>query len=187
MLLNTVKSTITGAFILLSSSSIFAQLPVDGFYPKKNTLAAALSYDYKSYDDFYVGSSLSGGTPAELGEITSSVISLYAQYGITDRLSLTVTLPYISNSSEDGVEDPFLEESTVDGLQDLGFFVKGLISETVFENSSKFSLGGAIGVTFPLGDYDGRGVLSLGNEATSYKAETILHYETPIGLFGEML
>jgi len=92
MLLNTVKSTITGAFILLSSSSIFAQLPVDSFYPKKNTLAAALSYDYKSYDDFYVGSSLSGGTPAELGEITSSVISLYAQYGITDRLSLNCNL-----------------------------------------------------------------------------------------------
>ena len=66
------------------------------------------------------------------------------------------------------------------------FFVKGSTSETVFENSSKFSLGGAIGVTFPLGDYDGHGVLSLGNEATSYKAETILHYETPIGLFGEI-
>ena len=195
MLLKTVKSQITGALILLSSTSMFAQLPVDGFYPKKNTVAAALSYNYKTYDDYYVGNSLAGGTPAgfiqtdlpfseegvdpvpgniddpsnqqSLGEVSAQIISIYAQYGITDRLSITATLPYISIKSEDNINDRAQLASTVDGLQDIGLFVKCLISDKIFKDSSKFSLGGAIGITFPLGDYDGGGVLSLGNEATS--------------------
>ena len=182
MLLKTVKSQITGALILLSSASMFAQLPVDGFYPKKNTVASALSYDYRSYDEFYIGNNLGNGPLVNNdleGGVESSIVSLYAQYGVTDRLSLTLTLPYISVSGQDS------GTPTVDGLQDLGFFVKGLISETTFKNSSRFSLGGAIGITFPVSDYDGEGLLSIGNTATSYKAETILHYDTNFGIFIE--
>jgi len=135
--------------------------------------------------DPIVGNLDDASNQQSLGEITSTIISIYAQYGITDRLSITATLPYISVTSEDDINDPAQLSSTVDGLQDIGFFVKGLISEKTFKDSSKFSLGGAIGITFPIGDYEGGGVLSLGNEATSYQAETILHYETTFGVFVE--
>lgn len=174
---NLFKKTITLASMLSLSTCALAQLPVDGFYSKKNSFTAALSYSYKSYDEYYAGKNLvSNG----LGEgIESSIVSLYSQYSITDRVAVTLTLPYISVARIDGSGE------TVDGLQDIGLFIKGLISEKQFENSSKFSLGGAIGITFPASDYDGNGLLSLGNTATSYKAESIIHYETPIGVFLE--
>ena len=163
--------------MLLLSTCALAQLPVDGFYSKKNSFTAALSYSYKSYDEFYLGKNLGGNG---LGEgIESSIVSLYSQYSITDRMAITLTLPYINVARIDGIGD------NVEGLQDLGLFVKGLISEKQFENSSKFTLGGAIGITFPASDYEGNGLLSLGSTATSYKAETILHYETAIGVFFE--
>lgn len=177
-----LKKNLLGAITLICTTSAFAQLPVDGFYPKKNSFTAALSYDYKSYDEFYVGPTLTDAVLNDVGlreGVESSIVSLYAQYAITDRMAFTVTLPYISVAGKgDGT-------GSEDGIQDFGFFVKGLISEKKFENSSKFTLGGAIGLTFPLSDYDGRGILSIGNTATSYKAETIIHYEFPFRMFVE--
>ncbi|GAA4275213.1 hypothetical protein GCM10022258_45090 [Aquimarina gracilis] len=163
-----------------------AQLPVNGFYPEKNTLTIAPSFSYKSYDQFYRGSTLSEGNPAGLGEISSSIVSLYGQYAIMDWLSSTVTLPYIQVESEDGILDPVQQVAEVDGVQDLGIFMKARVYEKKFDNASRFTVGGATGVTLPVGDYEGAGVLSLGNQATTVNGAAIIQYTFPFKIFSEI-
>lgn len=180
MLFKKLTLSIIGGSTLLFSSSAFAQIPVDGFFPKKNSLVTAASYTYKSYDEFYIADELTdNSTVGNFETINSSIISIYAQYGITDRISATVTLPYISvkNTAEGG--------ETVSGIQDLGLYVKGLITDKKFANYSRISIGGAMGVSFPLSNYDGGGLLSIGNTATSLKSEAIVLYETPLRVFAE--
>lgn len=184
MLFNS-KTKIIGAGALLLSSCVFAQLPTNGFYPKKNNLVIAPTYSYKTYDQFYMGENLNEGNPAGLEEITASILSLYAKYGITNRISASLTLPYISLTSKNGTPDPVQNTDKVNGIQDLGLYLKGLILKKDFNNSSKLSVGAATGITFPLSDYEGGGVLSLGNQATSFNGEAILHYETPFKIFTE--
>ncbi|GAA4111032.1 hypothetical protein GCM10022393_08450 [Aquimarina addita] len=185
-MLHTKKSSLLTALLLCPLLTIFGQVPVDGFYAKKNTLTVATGYHYKNYDQFYMGSTLSEGNPAGLGEISSSIVSLYAKYAILDGLSATVTLPYISVKSDDGVLDPVQQVDQVDGLQDLGLFIKARILEKNYENTSGVTLGGALGITLPIGDYEGAGVLSLGNQATTYNGTAIFHYTTSFKIFTEL-
>jgi len=139
-----------------------AQTPFSGFYPEKNTLTIAPSYSYKS------------------------IYSLYASYAVNNWLSTVITLPYIETKSQDGALDPILQTDVVDGVQDLGVFAKAKVYEKSFQDASKFSIGGATGVTLPVGDYEGAGVLSLGNQATTVNGAAILQYTTKINLFAEV-
>lgn len=186
MLNKITKSIGILALLVLPSTAAFAQLPVNGFYSKKGDITVATSYSFKSSDDFYVGSELAGANPAELGEITSSILSLYAQYGISDRFSAVLTLPYISVKSEDGVADPVNGTSTVDGVQDLGLSIKGKILEQDLGGAGDITLGAAAGVSFPLSDYAGGGVLSIGNQATAVTGEAIVQYNSPFKVFAEL-
>jgi len=181
------KKSLLGILVFLCPFlKVEAQIPVNGFYPEKNSFTIAPSYSYKSSDQFYRGSTLSEGNPANLGEISSSIVSLYGQYAILDWLSSTVTLPYIMMQSEDGALDPVQQVAEVNGVQDLGVFMKARIFEKKFKNKSEVSLGGATGVTFPVGDYEGAGVLSLGNQATAVNGSAIVQYSLPFKIFSEL-
>ncbi len=186
MLHNFTRSLIGITTLLCFFCNVSAQIPVNGFYPEKNTITVAPSYSYKSYDQFYRGSSLSDGNPAGLGEISSSIVAFYGQYAISNWLSSTITLPYIQVESEDGALDPVQQVAKVDGIQDLGVFMKARILEKQFQNNSRITLGGATGVTLPVGDYEGAGVLSLGNQATTINGSAIVQYSLPFNIFSEV-
>ncbi len=171
---------------LLFSSITFAQSPISGFYAKKSELTVAPSYSFKSYNNFYRGAKLSDGTPANLGEITSSIINLYAEYGISDWLSTVVSIPYISVESEAGNLDPVQQKSQISGVQDLGLMFKARGFEKKFKNSSKLTLGAAAGISLPISDYEAAGVLSIGNRAVASDILGVFNYTTPFKIFAEL-
>ncbi len=175
-----------GVVFLFSMPFItMAQTPVSGFFPKKNDLTIASSYTYKSYDRFYRGTTLTETAPANMGSISSSIVSVYGEYGIMDWLSTVVTIPYISISNSEGVLDPIQGVDQVEGVQDLSLFLKAKAFKKTFDNSSKLSIGGATGVTIPVGNYDESGILSLGNQATAIDGCGIIQYSTPVNIFTE--
>lgn len=172
-------------FLSLFSISIYSQTITDGFYPKKGEISFALSYTSSSYKDFYAGKTLTDGNPAGFGEVSSSIFSLYGSYGINDWLSAVATLPYISIENESGALDPVLNVNEINGLQDVSVFLKAKLLETKQKNDNIFSLGFAGGINFPVGDYDPRGVLSIGNKVTAFDGIGILQYRADFGLFTE--
>ncbi|SEC40470.1 hypothetical protein SAMN04489761_2901 [Tenacibaculum sp. MAR_2009_124] len=182
----TMKKACIGITIaLLFPVFLHAQSPVTGFYPEKNQLTVAVSYFSKSYDKFYLGEELSEGNPANLGDISSSIVGVYADYGINNWLSAIVSFPYISIESKDGNPDPVHGESEQSGIQDLSLFLKARMFEENFKDGSKFTLGGSAGLAFPLGDYEGNGILSIGNKATTVDGLVVLQYTTNFNLFAE--
>lgn len=182
----TLKKTYLGiAMILFLPTYLLAQSPITGFYPEKNKFTVAVSYLSKSYDKFYVGEELSEGNPANLGDISSSIVGVYAEYGINDWLSAVATVPYVSIKSDAGNTDPVHGESKQSGIQDLSLFLKARLFDEHFKDGSKFSLGGAAGLSFPLGDYEGNGILSIGNKATAIDGLVVVQYTTNFNLFAE--
>lgn len=185
-MLHKSKMPLFGVVLLCFTSLLTqAQTPVSGFYPKKNDLTVASSYTYKSYDQFYRGAYLTETAPANMGRISSSIASIYGEYGVMDWLSTTVTIPYISTQNSENVLDPVQGTDQVDGIQDVSFFVKAKAFNKTFENSSKLSIGAASGITFPASNYEAGGILSLGNGATAIDGCGIVQYSTKINIFAE--
>lgn len=180
------KKKIAGAFLLFLTAGLNAQTEVSGFYPKKKELTIAPSYTYKSYDRFYLGNELADEIPANMGEISSQIFNIYGEYGISNRLSVSLNLPYISIENSTGALDPFSGESSADGLQDLSVFLKGKILEEKTGDIGILALGAAAGIGLPIGDYDGRGILSLGSKATAYTLNGIAQFTTKFNAFAEL-
>ncbi|KZS38193.1 hypothetical protein AWE51_19335 [Aquimarina aggregata] len=172
--------------LLVSVSSLSAQTILNGFFPKQNDLTIASSYSFKSYDNFYMGESLSQANPANMGTISSSILSLYGEYGFLDWLSTTVTVPYVSVRNENEIADPILGSSEIEGVQDLSLFFKAKVLEKEFDNAAKLSLGGATGITLPIGGYEEAGILSIGSGATAYDGCGFVQFSTPSNLFIEI-
>ncbi|MFL1894525.1 transporter [Aquimarina sp. 2-A2] len=187
MLHKSYLSIVAVIFFLFLNNSALSQTSVHGFQLKKGELTVATSYTYKHFDKFYRGETLTNGNPAGLGEITSSIYSLYASYGILDWLSTTITLPYISVESEAGALDPVTNDDTESSLQDLAVYIKARALANTFTNKATLNISGALGVSVPVGGYNGGGVLSVGNEATAIDGIAIAQYTLPSNLFIETL
>ncbi|SEL70485.1 hypothetical protein SAMN04487910_3115 [Aquimarina amphilecti] len=170
---------------LMFFSSVSAQTIINGFFPQKNDFTLASSYSYKSYDNFFRGSDQTNSNPMNMGEISSTVISVYGEYGILNWLSTTVTLPYISTQNETGVLDPVSQTDEVSGVQDLSLFLKAKVLEKNLD-AAKVAIGGAAGVSVPVGGYEEAGILSLGNGATAVDGCGFIQLSTPSNLFVEL-
>ncbi len=173
------------AMLFLVPSLLYSQTYVSGFFPKEKELTLAVGYTHKSYDRFYRGETLTDGNPANLGEISSSIIGIYGEYGINSWLSAMVSVPYISIKSGTGNPDPVHNENEQSGLQDLSLALKARVLEKVFEDNSKLSIGGATGLTFPVSSYEGNGILSIGNKATAFDGFAVIQYTTNFNFFAE--
>ncbi len=187
----THKQKTIGKISTLAVASLFslqasAQILTSGFYPDQGKLTVAASYTSKQSDSFWAGDIKQPGNPEGLGEISSDIFNIYAEYGITDKISVDVNIPYIKNTSGSGVNDPVLDDNEISGVQDLNIFAKFKIFEKSGDGFGRFNLGFATGVGFPVSDYEGEGVLSIGNEATTYNFDFIAQYELPMNLFIEI-
>lgn len=178
----------TSFFILClaSFSSLTAQTIINGFFPQKNEFTVASSYSYKSYDNFFMGNTQTETNPMNMGEISSSVVSVYGEYGILNWLSTTVTLPYISMQNETGALDPVSQTDQVSGVQDLSMFFKARVLDAQINNVSKIAVGGAAGVSVPVGGYEEAGILSLGNGATAIDGCGFIQINASRNLFVEL-
>lgn len=121
-----------------------------------------------------------------MGEISSSIVNLYGEYGVLDWLSTTVSIPYISVENEEGIPDPVIGTSQVEGVQDLNVFLKAKVVEKTLSNKTRLSIGGATGVSLPVGGYEEAGILSLGNGATAIDGCGFIQLATPSNIFIEL-
>ncbi len=183
---NTSKKSLIGVVALCAFPILsIAQTPVSGFYPQKNEITVAVGHTYKSNDEFYLGNRLVPGNPADFGEISSNIYSIYGEYGITNWLSAVATLPYIETKNEENIIDPIQGKSEISGVQDLGVFVKARVYQKKFHSLGKIELGAATGANIPVGGYDGRGILSIGGDATTIDGLAIAQFTTYNNFFAE--
>ncbi len=174
-------------FFFICSTTALSQININTFYPNEGDLTFAASYTSKKSDTFYKGADVIVSNPASFGEISSTIYSLYAKYGINDSYSIVATLPYITSENENGKLDPVKKVSKIDGIQDFSLFFKAKITELENRNGSKFTVGASAGIEMPVGGYDEGGILALGNGATTFNGFALLQYVFPSNIFSEAI
>ena len=166
----------------LTATNVDAQINTDGFFNKKGETNIALSYTYATFDTFYLGNTEVDGVPAH-NEIDQTVYDIYANYGITDRLTVIANLPYIV-AEGNGAPDPVNGETKQSDLQDISLILKWAAFEKE-ENGSKVTGIATLGGSYAF-DYEANGILSIGSGAPEVDAKLGLQYNDKSGFFGNV-
>lgn len=179
-------SALVGVSLLLPGLSS-AQSPVSGFMKKAGEGSAVISYSTESYDKVFLVPQEVDGVPV-FNDVTINSISLFAEYGISDKLSLTMSVPYIEaegNATQATLDNNgFVNNRS--GIQDLKIFAKYHL-HTFKMGESTLDFIGSVGFQTPLGSYTAdeglQSIIAIGNESSSFTGLGIAMFRTNFGLF----
>lgn len=129
----------------IGASSAAAQTIDDGLMMPRRTLTAGVLYAHESWDQYWEGTlKRSNGN---IGTLTTRSVTSVAGYGITDRLGLIATLPYMWTHASQGV----LHD--LNGFQDLTVAAKFRLLTTRPANRGAFSAFVVGTAAVPVTDY----------------------------------
>ena len=160
----------------LSATPLAAQTIDDGFLMSKGVLTAGVMYSHDSWDEYWEGSRKRSND--NIGTLTTQSVMLAGHYGLTDRLSVIVMMPYVWTHSSEG---PL---HGLQGFQDLTVAAKYRLLATPFTNRGTLSafVGGAAGV--PLTDYTPDfQPLSIGSASRRFSGRFTVAFESPQAWF----
>ncbi|MEN8927665.1 MAG: hypothetical protein ABF242_08600 [Flavobacteriales bacterium] len=134
-------------FTFLLSLSSFSQGPVDGYMKNKKDYAIGLSASREKAGALFTG------TETIAAGRTTYAFSLFAIYGISDRLNVQANIPYLN-----------VNKGTETDFQDASLYVKYLVLKK--DNKyGNFNLMAAAGYAHPLTDYQLSGGSAIGQQA----------------------
>lgn len=146
------------------------------------------------YDNVYLAPDKIDGVPV-FQEVRVNSLNLYTTYGITDKVDVIVSLPYIQSKGKAPstvISDlnslyPTAGYTNVrQGLQDITGILK-FKSYTREIGGSILDLLGVVSVSTPISNYQtntGYGyIIAIGNQATKYTASGVAHLKTSSGVF----
>ena len=150
---------------LLSAATLSAQGPLDGYLKGKGVLDLVPSFSFLSARQF-------NGAPGETYDLQyrGNLLSLFAEYGLTERLDIVATVPYVFTSTQSG-------------FQDGGMYLKYRPVYKNLPDAGKIGLLIGAGYSFPLSDYQPVAEGALGLRAQQLPAYLIAQWESPFGLF----
>lgn len=153
-----MKNLILSLFIA-GSVAANAQGPIDGFFKSRGELDIALSGSFATSEDYFTRN----------GKVTiprdQTIIGFFASYGLSDRWNLVASIPVINFQ-----------------LQDAAFYVK---YKWIFKGTAKgeFSLFPALGVSFPLSNYDFQTSQAIGQKAVTVQPKMVSQFKSSKGWF----
>jgi hypothetical protein len=150
---------------LCSFSFLSAQGPLDGYLKGKKVLDLAPSYSYLTANTFLGAQQQKFDAPYR-----GSMLSLFAEYGLTEKVDLVATAATVFTANQSG-------------LQDGGIYVKYRPVYAQFKKAGKLGILFGTGASFPLANYSPTATGAIGQKATSVPARLIIQWETPMGLF----
>jgi hypothetical protein len=160
----------------VSSASASAQTLDDGLLIPKKTLTTGVMYAHDSWNEYWEGSLKR--TNGNIGTLTTQSVAWVGGYGVTDRLSLMATLPYVWTHASQGV----LHD--LSGFQDLTFAAKYRLLTTGPASRGTFSAFLVGAAAAPIGDYTPDFYpLSIGTGGGRASARLTMSYESTSAWF----
>ena len=156
------------SLLLLRSPAVYPQGPLDGYLKGKGVLDFAPSFSFNSANRFDGAAGQHFSIPYR-----GSLLSLFAAYGLSERLDLVATSAYV-----------FTEGNS--GLQDGGVYAKYRPLYKDMAGAGKLGLLLGWGLSFPLADYEPLATAALGQKAVVAPVRIIAQWETPSGLFANI-
>ncbi len=182
-----LKNNLVVAALLLSIAVGYSQSPVSGFLKQKGKGAVSFSYSSEKYNEVFLVPAKIDGVPI-FNEVQNTAINMNANYGVTDKFEVVLSLPYIK--SEGKGEEAFLAANGFDnkrsGIQDASLFLKyKLYSKKMSVSTFDFLV--SLGVQTPVGSYKVdeslQSIIAIGNKSTKGTALAIAHIKFDNGLF----
>jgi len=131
-------------FTMLLPHSLSAQTDIDALMMSKNEFCIGPMYSYSSWKNYWEGTRKRDNQ--NLGTISTKMLTVMGNYGISKKLSVLFSAPYVKTKASAGTLQG------LDGIQDLSLFLKWRPFQTKLGNG-KLSLLGIAGVSFPLTNY----------------------------------
>ena len=138
------RATIVCLGIIMMLGVARGQTDADGIMMNKNNFCTGLQYSYSSWDHYWEGKLKR--TNLNLGTVSTQMVGWMGNYGITNKLNVLFSVPYVWTKSSAGTLHG------MDGMQDLSLALKYKLLETKM-GKGKFSLMALGGYSFPVSDY----------------------------------
>jgi Putative MetA-pathway of phenol degradation len=161
--------------IFFSSGSLLAQTITDGLMMPKKDLCTGPLFSHDQWKDYWEGSLKRDNQ--NIGTITTTQIMWVGSYGLTDKINLIATLPYVKTSASGGTL------TGLEGIQDLTIALKyNLLKQDV--GNGNLSLFGVGSFSTPLTNYTPDFLpLSIGLASTTASGRLTAYYKLNKGWY----
>jgi hypothetical protein len=170
------KALLPVLLLALTAARVSAQTIEDSVMMRKNSLGTGLLYSHDRWESYWEGplKRVNGN----IGKITTQSVGGMLNYGVTDRLNVIATLPYVWTEASQGVLHG------VSGWQDLTVAAKFNLLETEFTHSGSLRTIVAVSAGLPIGDYTPDYYpLSLGSASRRLSGRLTLSFRAKRGWF----
>jgi len=139
-----MKRTLLLLILLSFAAQVFAQIPTDGLLMPEKTLCTGFMYQHDSWDHYWEGKRFRDNL--NIGQFTSQNVMWYGVYGLTPKINLMASVPYVANKVSGGTLMP------MSGVQDLMLSGKYKLIEAP-AGPGKFYAFGVASFSTPLSNY----------------------------------
>lgn len=155
---------------LSAGTKLWAQTESDALMIPKNIFCAGLTVDHSSWNQYWEGNLKRNNL--NLGTVSSNSFMAMGNYGITNRLDLIFSAPYVTTNSSAGT----LRSQS--GLQDLTVALKFMAYQTQLGRGI-FSAHAIVAGSIPLSNYDPAILpVSIGMHAQTISIRALANYQT---------
>jgi hypothetical protein len=147
----------------------FAQTDIDGNMMEKNAFCVGPMFGYTSWKNYWEGTLKRDNL--NLGKVSTTMYSIMGNYGISNKLNVLFSLPYIKTKASAG------QLKGLKGLQDFSIWVKwkGYSKKTGRGRLSLFAIGG---YSLPASDYTADFLpMSIGLESKNLSLRAMADYQ----------
>ena len=156
--------------ILMNTLTGTAQTDIDAIMMGKKRFCVGPMYSYSSWKNYWEGTLKRDNE--NLGTVSTKMIGLMGNYGISSKLNVLFSVPYVKTKATAGTL------RGMEGVQDLSLFAKWMPVEKEMLGGI-FSLYGIGGVSFPLTNYVADFLpLSIGLHSKTASARIMADYQT---------
>lgn len=157
------------ALLALSDITIYAQTDIDGIMMEKNAFCVGPMYSHSSWKNYWEGTLKRDNL--NLGTVSTTTLGLMGNYGVTRKLNILFSAPYIKTKASAGTLH------SMKGLQDLSLFAKWRPYQKKLGNG-RLSVFGILGVSLPISNYVADYLpLSIGLRSKTVSARLMADYQ----------
>ena len=131
-------------FATVATEPAMAQTDMDAIMMDKKNFCGGIMYGYSSWKNYWEGT-LKRDNP-NLGTVSTQSVAIMGNYGVSEKLNLLFSLPYIRTKASAG------SLTGLKGLQDVSLYAKYMPLEKKVGKGT-FSLYGIAGFSFPAVNY----------------------------------